>query len=241
MFIEKLNAAKYDPNADMELPYNSHQASYNAGLEKAREIYEADHIGGGDKMVSMGASERKGSAPCGQAMPIDKASSEAPANLRCGEITDNEEFRVLVEKAHNLKVLKEHLQSGDNYFIKKALLWLIEEREAAKASEQPDDCRKEFEQRFADKHTEEEFATFKDGSYNKGHINADWIAFQNGWNSRLPKREISREWLYAYRQNVRQDGVEKHFITFSSKYPSTLKNAECLGRISLQQIGSERK
>ncbi len=50
-----------------------------------------------------------------------------------------------------------------------------------------DECREAFEHRFADKHTEEEFATFRDGFYRRGHINADWIAFQKGWNSKQPE------------------------------------------------------
>lgn len=136
MFIEKLNAAKYDPNADMELPYNSHQASYNAGLDKACEIYEA-----------------------------------------------------------------------------------------ANSPEQPDDCRKEFEQRFAGKHTQEEFATFKDGFYNRGHINADWIAFKNGWDSRLSKRDDSpyrfciKAGTYVGKEEYRCRGANENTPPLESQPP----------------------
>jgi len=53
--------------------------------------------------------------------------------------------------------------------------------------------------------------------------------------------EEPKKWLYAYRQTIRQDGVDKQFITLTPNYPSTLKEAELLGRVLLYEIEGERK
>ena len=45
----------------------------------------------------------------------------------------------------------------------------------------------------------------------------------------------NKNYLYAYRQLIEQNGVEKSFISFSTSYPA-LKDAECLGRIALESF-----
>ncbi len=45
-----------------------------------------------------------------------------------------------------------------------------------------------------------------------------------------------KQWLYAWRQLIKQDGVDKQFITLTPHYPSTLKGAECLGKVPLYEI-----
>jgi hypothetical protein len=45
-----------------------------------------------------------------------------------------------------------------------------------------------------------------------------------------------REWLYAYRQTIKQDGANRHFISLSTNPETTLREAECLGRLMLNSI-----
>jgi hypothetical protein len=42
-------------------------------------------------------------------------------------------------------------------------------------------------------------------------------------------------WLYAYRQTVKQDGVDKNFISLSTNSETALREAEFLGRIALSK------
>jgi len=76
--------------------------------------------------------------------------------------------------------------------------------EKAKPSEQPDDCRAAFEHAYGGAWGKNHFATFDGTMYHlppdeesenryeyHEKLNADWIAFQKGFNARTPKREPS--------------------------------------------------